>query len=726
MTTPDTAIASAPKVPSRTAKRARNVLRRKGKGKTPFEDALASDDTGKAERLVQWARNEFTKYHGDLGTWRENRRRYANEAADVFTHRERDRESAREKAANGAPAVFTLANDSLNVVASLAEFASAQTEQDIVGGEPWFAALPVGRLDKKLGEDIQKHLQWLHRDGRLVSQYGRAITTAACLGEVFTKTYYDIETDLHEAEVNVLHIDGKPVMDADEYIEAGPAGEARAAEMKLKGKPEWLPIYMVREPVIRQGTDVELLRHEDVAFRADASDLDLRFTNFYNQVEMTVLDAKKRFKLSKQDALRLAREASRDQTPDPVEFESDIDAPPDVGNGQEEAFGDAEEERLLNLRVRLIEGWVKVDPFGDGTARRLYLVFPPVNSDWLVYGNYLANLSPKAELPVKCHTWEPVPGKLYGRGFFAKYAHVQTQVDDTWNQVGFRNRMHANPITAYHPENLEKDENDGDLAIYPGMNVKPKANKTLKDVLEFAEMPDLDDRSMELMQIGIQMVQLRSGVSSASQGDMSGMPENNTATGIRQLMSRAAVLLKKPSRNLRRSFGGAFSYNVKLTYANFDRQEAFVWGEGANQEMIEMTPEMVADLDIDVRMLLTQEQNASKLEGATAAIGAFMQWVTLPELEKQSARPLFLQAIKALEFDQADEIIREAIVTLEDAVAVLPPEEQQRAMMMMQMAAQAQAAIAVPASVSPQGGPLSPEPAAPEAPKLMPSPAKAA
>ncbi len=37
--------------------------------------------------------------------------------------------------------------------------------------------------------------------------------------------------------------------------------------------------------------------------------------------------------------------------------------------GREAEYGEAEEERLMNARVRLVEGFVRVDPFGDGQAR---------------------------------------------------------------------------------------------------------------------------------------------------------------------------------------------------------------------------------------------------------------------------------------------------------------------------------------------------------------------
>jgi len=629
-------------------------------------------------------------YKAGLSQFRENRRRYEQEAADVFKWRERG-----DTDEDGKPRIFKLENDSLNVIGGLAEFASAQAEQDLFGGEPWFAAIPVGRNDPELAENMQKHLQWMHRDGRLVTRYSQAVTRAACLGESFTNTTYDIDIDSYEGEIQALHINGKPLLLNGANITSPEQAKQAEADGTLKiprgAKLTWGTAFQQIDEVRSQGTETTVLKYTDIAFREDAPELHLRHTNFYHEVEMSALEAMRRFKLSKLDAIKLASiaEIRITEKDEPEE----TDAKPDSQDHQndEVQYGSEEEEMKLNSRVRLIIGYMRIDPFGRGKSSDVMVCFTPDDGDSRLWAaNYLANISPKGKLPVEVHVWEPVPDRLYGRGFFAKYRNVQLQVDNLWNQVGYRNRMHANPVTGFNPRNLQSEEDDADATLHPGRSFKTKDGKTIADVWSFLEMPDLDQRSMELMQIGIQMAQLRSGITSASQGDMSAVPENNTATGIRQLMSRAAVLLKKPIRGLRRSFSRDFAYNVKLTYANFDRDEAFVWGEGEQTALLTLNSKQVKDLDIDVRMLLTQEQNQTKLESAQVAMTAMGDYLAALEPDKASLRPLVLQIIKALEFDQADEIVREPIITIEAMLPLLPPEEQTRLISALQSAQQAQ------------------------------------
>lgn len=686
------------------------------KRKTPLEDALISKkETGfqRSVELTRWMRQQFEEYHGALAEWRAARSKYAAEAQDIFKHRELEDERK-----EGQKAFFKIRNESLNLVGSMCEFASAQAEQDLFGGEPWFAATPVGKTDAALADTLQKHLQWSLRDGRLVRSYTNAIPIAASHGEVFTKTIHSIETDTFEAPRPVLHSDGKPVLFEKKYVgntdvkqaEDGSFTRVDGKPMAIRGRLTWQEVYETRQNVIRQGIECAILHHNDVAFKLDAPALDLRHTNVYLIVEMSVLEAMQKFHLSPIDAARLAKcgSLSNSESYEVGRDDAVIDASR-VAAGEDTTFGASTSEQLLNSRIRLIEAFAMLDPLGDGIARRIHAFFPPAHEDWLVSADYLGNVSPKAELPVKCHVWEAVPHRLYGKGFFQKYEDVQRGVDNLFSQVSFRNGMHANPITAIDTTKIKGYEEEQDFEMKPGLVLELNPDTKLDDVIQTKGLPDLDGRSMELQNLRISMAQLRSGISSASQGDMSSLPENNTATGIRQLMSRAAVLLKKPIRGLRRSFNDEFSYATKLFYANFDRTEAFVWGEGENAEMLKLTAEQVRDLDIDVRMLLTQEQNQTKLEGAQVATDLFAKWLAIPEIEKTAARPLFLQGIKALEFDQADTIIREAAPTLMDALVLLPKDQQAQAAAVIQAGEQALMAAQQPQNVEPMRSQPSPQ-----------------
>jgi len=111
---------------------------------------------------------------------------------------------------------------------------------------------------------------------------------------------------------------------------------------------------------------------------------------------------------------------------------------------------------------------------------------------------------------------------------------------------------------------------------------------------------------------------------------------------------------------------------VKLLYANQDADETFVHGSGEHLVLARLSAAEVRDLDIHVELLLSQAQNQTKLENAKAGIQIHAQYVALPETEKGAARSLYLQALRALDFADADSIIRQPVTQAQGQPSLQP------------------------------------------------------
>jgi hypothetical protein len=320
-----------------------------------------------------------------------------------------------------------------------------------------------------------------------------------------------------------------------------------------------------------------------------------------------------------------------------------------------------------------VEGFIRCDPFGKGNPKRLHVVFSP-GLNMIFRSDYLANVTPEGILPVFPVRCFKTPGRVIGRGYFERYEEGNDSIDGKYNSVEYRDRMSSNPIAGIHEDVLADELSDEDVVLEPGKVFKLKAEKTLKDFIEFLAMPDLNSRTVELLNQNLQMLQMRTGISSASQGELKGVPQSNTATGVNQIISRGAVLLKWPITQIKNDLEKPVEYAVHLNYANQDDDETFVWGEGKDAELINIKANDVKGLRANVSLSLTQSQNQTKLQSAQAAIGIAATYSTLPEIEKTAQRRLFVQAIKSLGFDDADKIIRDAIVNPAEILNLLPPE----------------------------------------------------
>jgi len=157
---------------------------------------------------------------------------------------------------------------------------------------------------------------------------------------------------------------------------------------------------------------------------------------------------------------------------------------------------------------------------------------------------------------------------------------------------------------------------------------------------------------------------------------MTGIPANDTATGSKIIANKSDTLTSCQIDQIMGDMEKPVEFCVHLNYANQDRDESFTWGEGKDAELLEIKANDVQGLRINVSLSLSQSQNLQKLEAARAAIAIYVQYPALQEADKAGARILFVQALKALGFSDADKIIRMPVVDVAGIMALLPPDIQ--------------------------------------------------
>jgi hypothetical protein len=87
----------------------------------------------------------------------------------------------------------------------------------------------------------------------------------------------------------------------------------------------------------------------------------------------------------------------------------------------------------------------------------------------------------------------------------------------------------------------------------------------------------------------------------------------------------------------------------------------FSYFEGDQRKTAELVAEKAKGMDVNVRLLLTRFRQREMRDSAEAAIKDLQAYLSFPESEKGSVRPVFVQSIKGLGFDNADSIVRKPI-----------------------------------------------------------------
>lgn len=633
------------------------------KSKTALGIALKDHEI---QWLGEYVTEQYTSYYAALGGWRKKMGRF--ERLSENDHSDRLGKAPDREESNKVRTIFDRSNRSLGTCSGFADFAFAQARNDIFGTSPYFAAVPQGISDEKLGRDITRHAHWKFGQTGMKDCMIDALKLACDLGTAFPKITWKREVEKYEQiKVVALNSEGTPITQEEtgEYIYAENAAMIAELGDEIQG---WEEMLIEESMPVYNNIQAHCIDYEDIAFDPTAPEMNLLYTDVYHRFEMGLLDAKRVYNLT-DEQYNQARDLIHNQG-------TGISKPRDHRDETKPNNGHADEENA-NPTIRLVEGYLRVNPKGvDGDPIRIWCVFSP-DLTTILSLDYLANRTPGAKLPIFSVPWYKVPNRICGKGYFERFEDVENFIDEQYNLVIHKDRNASTPMGGYDVEGLAEEIEEDDVHVDPDKLWALKSGKKIEDVFSFMKMPDASSRTIDILQMMLQMAQMRTGITSASQGELSGVPQGNTATGVNQLISRGATLLKWPIDTVKDSITKPYEYAVHLLYANQDALETFTWSEGRSPEIIQIDPQNVHNMVMDVRMTMTQAQQQTQLQSAQGAINFIQSYMGMPEHEKIAVRSVFIQALQSLGFNNADEIVRESVTDMESLLAILPPEIQE-------------------------------------------------
>lgn len=621
---------------------------------TPLAKQL---DDFRASWLIRYLVDRWDVLHSSLASWRADMAKWERMSESDYSDRITKPDPNRGD--HEAPDVFSRQNDTLGLSEGFVDFFTAQARNDIFGTRPFLAATPEGNADIQLAELITRHANWKINASNFEAAARDGIRTAAWGGTAFLKSRWirEVETIVKPVTAAFQKSTGEFLLDATGEL----ITEETAIPEDIDGDDiEWREKEIEETTIIYNNSSTACVDYQDIAFEAKAPELSLLYTDVFVRFRMGLLDAINLYEIPKEEAEHL-RSAAGGHDPTARDHRDES------GSTDKTPLYD---DVAANPLVTLIEGYVRVDVLGNGRPVRMHVVFSEDLS--VIFSlDYLANTTPGGLLPIFPLRIHKVPNRIFGIGYFEKYEHLNDSVDRKHNIVAIRAREASQVITTIQKDALrdpKKKSVDFSKPIELAQDKKPD------DFIQFTVVPEIGGGLLTLRDQELQMAQMRSGITSAAQGELKGVPSANTATGTENIISRGAVLLKDPIDQLSGDVRLSAEFNVHLIYANQDRDETFTWGEGQNQELLTIKANDVAGLRMNVSLTMVQSQNQRKLEQAQGAMQIVTSYLQVPETEKNAVRPLYIQALISLGFRNAEEIIRQAVVDPMQILALLPPE----------------------------------------------------
>ena len=321
--------------------------------------------------------------------------------------------------------------------------------------------------------------------------------------------------------------------------------------------------------------------------------------------------------------------------------------------------------------VGLAECWVWFDVFGDGVMRSL-MVLMDQDGKIPIYYDYTANLTDDGLRPLDVVRINPVTGRWHGQGNVERFYSLQDQADLLINRALFA-ESRGSRVDFWNPSCVIEGRSNPNLELNWGGTYHLEDGKTATDALSPVYLTNIKSSNLQqLLETVLQTMQAMSAVSNVNDGAMAGLDTAKLATGIRNLEASGEELFHQYVSQLRPCLEGILRRALKtllktVSESDTEKGKLTKFFDRGSQRMVEIDPQRLTDLDLQIALTLTTYDRQSRVQSTTLAYNMLMQYlmaVQAPmQVIEQRAGKLVAENLAALQVKNAA-----------DLTAPVPPE----------------------------------------------------
>lgn len=588
--------------------------------------------------------------------------------------------------------IFPESNFSLNVSKRYTRLISAKASDDLIGTDPFFAAMPT-----ELGapEDA-KEAEWYVQDKVSGSNVKSALADgqriALIRNEAVMKVIYKTDSTYYRGPATVA-------VGPFQYEVDGEAEPRRFG----KGEPIMTPkgdyiyemddtfedpnvqglIRLQKEPVVSFRYSLEYARKPLLDQRNQEEGIDCRpidYRDFLCSLACASIHE------SDMNAHLFTESFSRLKSLyGPFEVASTyLSNPPRSGEKQpKENQGEVENTSQVISQVNCADVYFRFNPTeGDeddlGQECEIWAVVD-VDNDRLIWYDYLYNY--RARRPFGCIPGiEKVANRWYGVGVFEMMAHKQLYIDTQFNRVNYKSsksasvRFRNRNAVAQWKAGLEVEFGGEDV-----LDIEDPRFSAQNPPLFAVNLTEIDEYAMKLIELMIQAGSTEIGIVGPDDGAMAGMDTTKLATGVKSLERTGNVLLKRTEQDHGVAIADILDMVTDVLLENMDRDELVYRPDtGA---LLQLNREEIRRMKKTIKLLLTRSRSTETIETARMVIQLCREYYEALNPEEQMLlRDEYVRQLKVLEVQDASARLK--IVTQKEVdawkvqqsqAATLPP-----------------------------------------------------
>jgi hypothetical protein len=564
--------------------------------------------------------------------------------------------------------IYSQSNTPVPLTSLVVDHFLARAEDEITGTSPYFEFKPQGVSDTQAAEEFNRYFHWKLEDkGRIRERLEESflhifLQRAAIFKSVYEErksTWYDMERNAlfdNEEQSFVQLLDIGPVIEGETEMIPEMNPETGEMETRLADDPSFSVIPGKHEfKAFPQGVPTQQIKYKGPRsvvvdtdrFLAPSSVEHLEYADFIAELYDKDLNWCREIFLEREwfSYADYAEAAKKDPNPRTKSQKN------------EESKDSKKFDKEKIPMVPIVECWISRDVLGTGEPQD-FCVFIDTETKKAIYYEYTAKLTPDNRPPYVTVAIGKMQNRWWGPSLPEKIRVYQEYIDKQFNSESYRNELAANPIIGVNPQAVEDEPED--VELHAGKLFQLKDQYGMEDFLSFSALPNMDQKTQELIDFVFGMVQLWLGVSNMAQGDYQALSPANTATGVEATLREASKIGRRWMRRIVRGFEEHLTKLIKLSMATMDEAEIYEYMEGEVSAFAEMTPEKIADLEMNCKVIMSQDQGQRAIEKANLALQVQERYLEHPPEIRPFSRPMFKRILDALGFENIDELLPEA------------------------------------------------------------------
>jgi len=629
-------------------------------------------------------------------------------------------EDRKTKAAPGSPGdtIYNYSNLTASVsqravrqmVAKATSFLFGQPDDD-----EWFTAEGIGIEDDTLADKVKKYARFVIKKNKVKANHAQAVEFAFVRGETVIKTTHSEVFQLFKrTETYLVDPAGEPILDVHgDYICAGDAWIPEQQQVPAASVPPEQAHLAIMEPLppveeTTEGTGDyeeaaeppeqmaliptgnELLKRDGVTVKPKSpiwktgvltrrivtfSGPDSRICHYLdflaplNAPGLQAGEADLIAHLYDKSALQVAQmfrqqfeegdeglENFQSAVQILVDLLSQSSAPKSAAGQPRRDFKEQDTDASTNNPLsEFAEVWGTYDCDGDGVEEEFFMVLAR-NNKVPVFYEYTANVTLRGVRPFDRQRAIAIDGRWYGMGGMEYLETEQEPIDLMLNRESYR-ASKSGRVTLWRPYNTLEGDRDRNLRLNDGGTYTPKPGIKNEEVLSYVILPDDTSDMKGTRDFMLQLLQMKTGVLTGADRNTSSMPSSETL-GEEQLITESGdELFDLFLMNLYNGEIAALTSVLDVLFSNIDRNQVFTYFNGEANEILELTPDDVRDLAVNVRLSITRTRDKQTLEAGNVAEGVINNYYSLPLPLQQRLKPFAQNRLKAMKVPRPENII---------------------------------------------------------------------